>query len=381
MNQRIKHLIAAVAVTGATACMAADPVLIANVVELSGGGASAGTQWRDGAELAKNEINQAGGILGRPILLTNYDTQTNPGISKAQMSKALDDKPYAVLGTIYSSSTIVNMQLAKEAEIPQFVGAQAAEITQAGNPYVFRLNMGQQFGIPKVVSYMRDGLGAKRVAAIYVGDSMGRGGIKVFLDAAKKSGVNVVAEVPTEVSQIDFTAAIRAIRNSNADAVFVYLQEEESARFLRAARQGGLQLPLVGETTLLSQRVIDLAGVASNGAQGYVPLTADAPLEPVRKFRSAFETKYKYAPAHAAMQGYIALYLIKAVTEDIGKFDSKALAKRLHGLTLSAEKHPGILITSRWDENGDVERQTFMMEVKNGKQVATKAIPAEWERK
>jgi branched-chain amino acid transport system substrate-binding protein len=114
-------------------------VYIPDVVELSGPGAVSGTNWRDGAAMAIDEINKSGGILGRKIETEHLDTQSNPGVSRAQIQKVLDRDPYVVLGPIYSGSVKVNMALTQQAEVPQIVGAEAADITQQGSlPHRFR---------------------------------------------------------------------------------------------------------------------------------------------------------------------------------------------------------------------------------------------------
>ena len=122
-------------------------------------------------------------------------------------------------------------------------------------------------------------------------------------------------------------------------------------------------------------------GWAAVGVRGFIPLTADAPVPAVKKFRTDFEKRFNYTPAHAGMQGYLAMHVIKAVAEANGNLDSKAFAKRLHGMTISAEKYPGVLMDTRWDENGDVDRQTFMAEVVNGKQVISQTILPAWQKK
>ena len=131
---------------------AQSTVYLPDVVELSGPGAVSGTNWRDGAALAIDEINKAGGILGRKIETEHIDTQSNPGVSRAQIQKVLDRDPYVVLGPIYSGSVKVNMALTQQAEVPQIVGAEAADITQQGNPWVFRTAFGQQFSMPKIAN-------------------------------------------------------------------------------------------------------------------------------------------------------------------------------------------------------------------------------------
>src|SRR3990167_1590313 len=113
------------------------------VIELSGAGAVSGTNFRDGAVLAIEEINAKGGILKRKISAPQSDTQSNPGVSRAQVQKAIYSDPYVILGPVFSGSVKVNMILAQQAEVPQITGAEAADITQAGNPYIFRTSFGQ----------------------------------------------------------------------------------------------------------------------------------------------------------------------------------------------------------------------------------------------
>ena len=104
---------------GGFAAMAQSTVYMPDVIELSGPGAVSGTNWRDGVILAVDEINAKGGILGRQIKTEHLDTQSNPGVSRAQIQKVLDNDPYVVLGPIYSGSVKANMVLTQQAEVPQ----------------------------------------------------------------------------------------------------------------------------------------------------------------------------------------------------------------------------------------------------------------------
>src|SRR5215475_3821505 len=121
---------------------AAD-VKIAYVGEISGSGAVSGGNFRDGAILAVEEINAKGGILKDKIALTNYDTQTNPGVARSQMQKAIDGDPYVLLGPIFSGNVKVTMQMLQQAEIPHIIGGEAAELTSLGDSYLFRTSFGQ----------------------------------------------------------------------------------------------------------------------------------------------------------------------------------------------------------------------------------------------
>ncbi|HUL91604.1 MAG TPA: ABC transporter substrate-binding protein [Burkholderiales bacterium] len=345
------------------------------VIELSGAGAVSGTNFRDGALLAIDEVNAKGGILGRRIVSPVTDTQSNPGISRAQVQKAIDSDPYVILGPVFSGSVKVNMVLAQQAEIPQFTGAEAADITQMGNDYIFRTSFGQQVSMPKMANFIRDGIRARSVAFLWVNNDFGKGGRDAFFKEMAARGIKVVADVSTESGQVDFAADVVKLKASNADAVFIYTNEEECARVLREARKQGVKVPLIGETTLIGQKVIDLAGEAANGAKGHVALTADAPIPAVLAFRDKFQKRFNYLPDHNGIKGYTAVYAVKYATEKIGKFDRKLLAKTMHGLTIKPEQEPGILMEATWDAKGDIDRISFLAEVVGGKQKVVQILP------
>ena len=350
-------------------------VRIVDVVELSGGGATVGTNWRNGVEMAAKEINAGGGILGHKILLRHFDTQSNPGVSRAVMTKALDTDPYVVLGPIYSSSTKVNMIVAQRAKVPQIVGSEAAEITERGNPYIFRTSFGQTTSMPKLANYLRDGVKAKSVALIWVNNAFGKGGRDAIDKELKLRGIRLAADISSEVQQVDFAADVIRIKNAGADALFAYLHEEESARLLVELRKQGYAKPVVGESTLLSAKVIKLAGKAANGATGHVGLSPDAPVPGIKRMAKAFEAAYGYKTDHNGIKGYIAMYVVKAVTEKIGKFDRQAFAKTLRGMTITLESEPGVLLETTYDDKGNLDRDSFLVEIVDGKQKIIRVLP------
>lgn len=356
---------------------AADqPVQIAHVIELSGAGATAGGNWRNGVDLGVAEVNAAGGILGRAIQITTYDTQSNPGVSRAMVQKALDGDPYVLLGPIYSGSIKVNMALAQRARTAQIMGGDAADLTLAGNTSVFRTNLGQTTSMPKLANWVQNSLKAKRVALLWVNNDFGKGGHDLLLRELRARGIEVAADLPTEQGQVDFAADVVKLARSGADAAFIYTNEDESARFLIEARKQSLPTKLFGETTLIGQKVIDLAGPAANGILGHVGLTADAPEKAVADYRSRYQARYGAVPDHNSIKGYVAVAMVKAVTEKMGKFDRQGFADALHGLTITTAMEPRILLDSTWDKNGDLDHVSWIVEVQDGKQRIIESLPA-----
>lgn len=369
------HLAVLTACALAAAGAAQAQIKIAVIQELSGAGATAGTNFKNGLDLAIKEVNAAGGILGQKVQASINDTQSNPGVAKGLATKAVDDGVFAVFGPTFSGSMIVSMSETRRAEVPNFTGAEAANITQQGNPYVFRTSFTQTTSMPKLARYLATNLKAKNVAVVFVNNDFGKGGRDAFNTAATAAGLKVVADISTDSGQVDFSAPVLKAKQSNADAIFVYTNEEESARALRELRKQGWTKPIVGETTLTGQKVIDLAGESANGALAHVGLTVDAPIPTVRAFRAKFEKQYNYVSDHNGIKGYTSLYMLKAGIEKAGKLDRVAVAKAMHGLTISAAKEPGILMDVTIDANGDLDRDSFIVEVKNGKQEVKEILP------
>jgi branched-chain amino acid transport system substrate-binding protein len=367
----------AMGLAGTGAASAADTLKLGMVAELSGAGAPAGTNWRDGAKLAVAEINAAGGILGKKVELPEYDTQTDPQVSRALVQKAIDDGAMAIIGTIYSGSTLVNMLVAKQNSMPQFVGSEAPSIVEKGNPFVYRTSSGSQKGVPALTPYFKDTLKAKKVGVAWVNNEFGKGGRTIFIAEMKKAGIDVVIDVASEQAQTDYAADVAKLKSANPDAVFVYMNQEESARFLVEAKKQALPMPLVGEVTLTEAKVIELAGEAAEGAIAHVGLTATATQIPgIAAFAKAFEETYKRRPTHDAIKGYIGVWTTKYVSEMVGKVDGEAFAAKMHGLCLKAAEYPKVLLDTCWDDRGEMSRPSFMVQVKGGSPVVIGTVPA-----
>ncbi len=355
--------------------LAQNTIKVAAIVELSGAGATAGTNFYNGMNLAVKEINAAGGILGKKIEVITSDTTTNPGVALGLTKKAIDQDVFAIFGPVFSGSIIVSMKESEKAQIPNWTGGEAANITMQGNPYVFRTSFTQATAMPKVARYINQQAKLKSVAVIYVNNDFGKGGLEMIKKALGATDTKVLGEVSTDQGQVDFSAAVLKAKQLNADGVFAYVNEDESARLLRELRKQGWTKPIIGETTLTGQKVIDLAGDAANGAIAHVGLTVDAPVPAIRAFRAKFEREYKYVSDHNGMKGYSGIYSMQAAIEKAGKVDRVAVAKAMKGLKISTDKYPGALMDMTFDDKGDLDRMSFIVQVKNGKQEVVDTVP------
>lgn len=367
----LKLVAAAALLSVASFAQAEDTIKIANIVELSGPGTTAGTLFKNGVELAIAEINTKGGIMGKKVTYTTEDTQTNPGVAKGLTQKAVDDGVFAIFGPVYSGSIMVSMAESKRGETPNFTGGEAASITQQGNPYVFRTAFGQTTSFPKLARYINTK--SKKLAVVYVNNDFGKGGRDTITKLLAGTGTEVVTDVSTDAGQVDFSSVVLKAKQSGADAVFVYVNEEESARLLRELRKQGWNKPIIGETTLVGQKVIELAGDAANGATAHVGLTVAAPQ--LKAFGERYKAAYKAESDHNGVKGYTGVYVLKAAIEKAGKLDRKLVAQTLKNVCFDAKSNPGVLMDVCFDDKGDLDRESFMVEVKNGKGVVVATLP------
>ncbi|MCK4570531.1 ABC transporter substrate-binding protein [Candidatus Bipolaricaulota bacterium] len=350
------------------------PVEFGIVCELSGHGASHGAHWRDGILLAFSEINNAGGILGRQIEYFLVDTESRPAISIAAMQYAITKEPFAILGTIYSSSTIANMATVEEAGIIQMVGSTSTSIYEQGNYNVFATSPINRNVFPWLVRWMGEDLGVEQIVMVYTNDEMGSDGRDILSAAAEEFGLGFEG-IAIQTAQADFAGEIARIQGMGADTIFLYGHEEENARFMIQLKTLGVDLSVVGYSPLLSALAVELGGEAMEGVMGAA--TWSYKYEPIADFAAMFQLLYDEIPSHDAMKGYVAVYTLKTAIEAVGAFDADAVRTWLHENTITTEMEPNVFLNTSYREDGTVDRNLFLVKIENGEQVIIKIISSQ----
>ncbi len=208
----------------------------------------AGVNWRAGIEHAVADINNEGGILGCTVEVQFEGTQGDPDIGRQVVAEGVELDPYAILGTVFSSVTIVNMVEAQNAEIPQFVGAEAPDITNrelnGDNDFIFRTSFGGDNAAPKLVEFMLEE-GVQKVDIIYKNDEFGAGGAGAHRDAMEAAGIEIGEEILVQPDQLDQSGEVAQLIASDSDSVFVYMTEIETGAFLdERTAQGSGEAPV-----------------------------------------------------------------------------------------------------------------------------------------
>ena len=353
---------------------ALEPVEFGVVCELSGHGAAHGAHWRDGIDLAFNEINNAGGILGHPIEYFVVDTESRPAISVAAMQYAVTKEPFAVFGTIYSSSTIANMTTLEDAGIIQMVGSTSTAIYEEGNYNIFATSPVNRNVFPWMVKWMAEDLGVGGIVMVYTNDEMGTDGRDILLEAATDLAL-AFEGIAIQTGQADFAGEISRIQSLGVDTIFLYGHEEENARFMIQLRTLGVELNVVGYSPLLSALALELGGEAMEGVMGAA--TWSYKYEPIQDFATTFQLLYGETPSHDAMKGYVAVYTLKAAIEQVGAFDADAVRTWLHENTITTEMEPNVFLNTSYREDGTVDRDLFLVKIVDGEQEIVQLISSQ----
>ena len=339
----------------------------------------AGENWRLGVEMAVAEINDDGGILGCEIKLDPQDTQADPDVSRQVVAEQVEDEPFVFLGTVFSSSTIVNMVEAQRAEIPMFVGAEAPSITDrkenGDNDFIYRASFGADTAADKFVSYMVD-QGVKSVDLIYKNDEFGAGGRDAYKAAFDEAGIDVGLDIQVQPDQTDQSAEVTQLAGGDADAIFVFMTEIESAAFLDEYQAQGLDKPLYGGDVLSAASTIELAQPgAADGTITHAGLNASAPV--FTDWKEAYAEFHPDAdpPDHNSIKGYTIVHVVKETIERIGEFDNSQFSDTLHCATLTVDDEPGLLLDVSYDGNGDIDRESYIVSVVDGVGEIIETVP------
>ena len=340
------------------AARAQTTLAFSQAVELSGPAARAGDAWRNGVEMAIQEINAAGGLLGRPLQVTTFDSHNG----RAAVQRAVEGDTVALLGPATSESARMAAPIARAARVAQITGGDAADLTAPGGS-LFRAGPGPAVRMPRLASWLGGEMQARRVSLVWSNTEFGRGGRDILARELKARGIEIASDHPSVPEQPGYGTEVAAVAREAPDAAVVYLTDAECVRFLVEARRQALRVRLVGDTTLAAPRVLAQAGAAADGIVCHVGFAAEAP--EVAAFRTRFVEMFKEDPDPFAADGYTAVGLLAGGMARLGRPDRAALPAALRGLSLPAGA-PAMILDSAWDASGEMDRATFMVEVRGG---------------
>ena len=310
------------AVAALAAPAAAQPIVI-GVSTAQTGPAAVAAEWELwGVNLAVEEINAAGGVLGRKLEILVMDNKCNPSEAVNVANKLVEAKVVAIEGSHCSSAHLASMKIIQDAKIPMITGiASNPQITtlsgKGGNDYAFRISASDAGMMQALGIYLADKKPFKTVAIVAEDSDFGRGGSDAFKSVVvPKAGLEVVSTDIHPQNAPDFTSILTRLQQRRPDAIATFQVGGDSINFLRQAMQLGVRIPYTGRVELggRNQPIIEAGGMEKSISAWTYNATIDAPQN--KAFVEKIKAKYKSEPYLQTWGGYDAIRIIaQAITD------------------------------------------------------------------
>jgi branched-chain amino acid transport system substrate-binding protein len=353
MRAKLKAIL--IAVAGAIAMMAtnveaADTVKIGMVAPLTGPGAFSGQLQSQGFKLAVDEVNKAGGILGRQIEAAIEDDQTtNPGAVLAFSKLAGDKDIVAFIGPIRSTQIHAMAPDVLKLGKPVMIGGTDPTLTHMDNPWLFRFRPNDTFSARVIADFGTNTLGKKKWAIVHSTDAFGTAGMKNLTEALKGLGVEPVLVQGYPNNSQDFTPVALALKRSGADVLGSYMTFEADVAILaKQMRQLGVIITWVGSPSNATTNALKLGGPALYGTYAVVDFNKDS-APPAKDFHAKYEAAYKATPDIFASWPYDAVHILALAINNAKSLEPDKIRAAL----IAVKGYEGAEGTYNFDKNGD----------------------------
>jgi len=349
---------------------AADPVKIGVTAPLTGPLAESGRWQTQGAKLAVDEINKAGGVLGRPLELVIEDDQsTNPGIVLAFSKLAGNPDFAAFVGSIRSTQVHAMAPDVLKLGKPVLIGGTDPVLTHMGNPWYFRFRPNDVYSARVIADYGAKVLGKKKWAIVHSTDAFGTSGMKYLVESLKGMGIEPVLIQGYPNNSQDFTAVALAVKQSGADVMGTYMFEADQAIFAKQLRQLGVTLTWVGSPTTVSVTALKLAGPALYGSYAVTDFNRDSS-EAAKAFSTKYEAAYKTPADFLSSWSYDAVHVLARAIDAAKSLEPEKIRQAI----LSVKGYAGAEGVYNFDKNGDGLHGYNVVKNNNGTVVFDKHI-------
>jgi branched-chain amino acid transport system substrate-binding protein len=326
----IKGSLAAIMMGAATSRAAfadsSEPILLGVSGPLTGPNAQYGAQWKQGFDLALDEIHASGGINGRKLAYSFEDSQSDPRQSVAIAQKFVSDPKIVMeLGDFSSPASMAASPIYQRAGLVQFGFTNSHPDFTKGGDFMWSTSVSQADEQPLLALYAVRHLGLKRLAVLHQNTDWGRTSRDYFVKAARDYGGEVVIAEGYIADERDFRSTLVRVRDTNPDGLILISYYSDGALIARQARQVGLKQTICAASSVYSPKFLELGGDAVEGVHIGTRYFPEDPRPEVRKFVAGFKAKYSgEEPDAFNAYSYDAMNMAAAVLR-IGGTDRKAI--------------------------------------------------------
>ncbi|MFI4999736.1 MAG: ABC transporter substrate-binding protein [Reyranellales bacterium] len=313
--------------SGAGSAWAQQPPIVIGVSTPQTGVAAVASEWEMwGVNLAVEEINASGGLLGRKVETMVLDNKCNPSEGVNVANKLVEAKVVAIEGAHCSSAHLASMKIVADAKIPMVTGiASSPQITELAGPgrneYSFRISPGDAAMMDALGIYLGTKKEWKTVAVVGEDTDFGRGGADAFKAVATKAGVTIVSTDFHPPNAPDFTSILTRLQQRKPDAIALFQVGGDAINFLRQAMQLGVHIPYTGRAELggRNQPIIDAGGMENSISAWTYNAEIDSPLN--KAFVAKIMAKHNSKPYLQTWGAYDSIRVIAQAIKAAGSTD------------------------------------------------------------
>jgi branched-chain amino acid transport system substrate-binding protein len=346
-----------------------EQFLIGGLGPLTGAAASYGISVKQGAEVAIEEINTAGGVkvgdTTYDLVLNFADDEASGETAMSAYNSLMDEGAQAILGTVTSGAGLaIADQIAADGILQITPSGSAAGLTEY--PNAFRLCFTDPLQGQTMAKFAIEELGFKKIAVIYNNaDEYSTGVMQAFVEEVATLGGEIVASEAFVTDAVDFNTQLTKIKGTDAEIIFVPAYYQDAAYITTQAADLGMNLPFIGSDGWdgVIAQVVDPAVL--EGAIFLSPFLATDENPAVQTFVKTYEEKYSATPDQFAADGYDTVYVIKAALEKAGTTDSEALIAAMTEIEVK-----GLTGDVTFTPEGEPNKGAKFIEIKNGEYTA-----------
>ena len=350
---------------GAKSDSEVNEIVIGEFGSLTGTTATFGISTKNGIDMAVDEVNKAGGLLGKKVRVIVEDDQGKPEEAQTVVTKLINkDRVVAVLGEVASSRTMAAAPVAQQNGIPLISPSSTnPKVTEIGD-YIFRVCFIDPFQGLVMAKFAANTLKVKKVDILRdIKNDYSVGLADVFIDNFKKMGGGIVDNQSYSEGDTDFSAQLTAIKAKNPEAVFLPGYYTEVGLVARQAKKLGLTVPFLGGDGWDSPKLIEIGGDAVNGSYYSNHFSVSDPNATIQKFVGDYKTRYKATPDALAGLAFDAA----GILFDAIKRANSADGAKIRGEIAQTKDFPGVTGRITLDRDRNAVKPAVVLQVKDGK--------------
>jgi branched-chain amino acid transport system substrate-binding protein len=352
---------------------APGPIKVGEFASLTGSEASFGRSSHNGTVLAIEELNAAGGVLGRKFELLTEDDQSKDGESATAVKKLISrDKVVAILGEVASGRSLEAAPICQQFKIPQISPSSTnPKVTQMGD-YIFRVCFEDRFqGGVVLAKFALNSLKAKRVAILTdVSAPYSAGLTTYFKEKYVEGGGQVVLEQKFTKDDKDFKAQLTAIKTQNPDAIFLPIYYGPATLIALQARELGFTVPLFGGDGWEAPELLQGAGNSLEGCFFSTHFAPDQDSPEAKEFVKKYEAKFGAKPDAMAALGYESALVLADAIKRAGSTEGPKIRDAL----AATKDFPGVTGKMTMDPERNARKPAVIIEIKGNKFVYKETV-------